>query len=133
VSRTSALVRLETILLVAVGGAGGATLRYGVEQLVPASLLATFAVNVAGSFALGVIVYEGRLVGSFSKRARFVFGTGFLSSFTTYSTFVVDALTAAPPLGLAYLLASYAAGFAAVLAARGSIRAIATPRGEEVA
>jgi len=132
VSRTSALVRLETILLIAIGGAGGATCRYGVEQIVSSSLLATFAVNVVGSFALGAIVYEGRLVGSFSKRARFVFGTGFLSSFTTYSTFVVDALTATPRLGLAHLLASYAAGFAAVLAARGSVRAIADPRGEEV-
>jgi len=133
VSRTSALVRAETILLIAVGGAGGATLRYGVEQIIPSSLLATFAVNVVGSFALGAIVYGDRLAGSFSKRARFVFGTGFLSSFTTYSTFVVDALTATPPVGLAYLFASYAAGFAAVLAARESVRTIATPAAEEVA
>jgi len=132
VSRTSAPGRSETILLIAVGGFAGAVARYGVELAVPSSLLATLAVNVVGSFALGAIVYEGRLVGSFSKRARFVFGTGFLSSFTTYSTFVVDALTAAPPLGLAYLLASYATGFAAVLAARGSVRTIANPRGEEV-
>jgi len=133
VSRTSALIRLETTLLVAVGGAGGATCRYGVEQIVSSSLLGTFAVNVLGSFALGVIVYEGRLTGSFSKRARFVFGTGFLSSFTTYSTFVVDTLTATPQLGLAYLFASYAAGFAAVVAARGSVEAVANPQGEEVA
>lgn len=132
-SRTSALVRVETILFVAVGGAGGAILRYGVEQAIPSSLLAIFLVNVVGSFALGAIVYEGRLIGSFSKRARFVFGTGFLSSFTTYSTFVVDALTATPALGLAYLLASYAAGFAAVLVARSSVRSIADAPAEGVA
>ncbi|GAA0677401.1 CrcB family protein [Natronoarchaeum mannanilyticum] len=132
-SRTNAPGRGETILLIAVGGFAGAAARYGVELAISSSLLSTLAVNVVGSFALGAIVYENRLVGSFSKRARFVFGTGFLSSFTTYSTFVVDALTAAPPLGLAYLFASYATGFGAVLAARASVRAIANPRGEVVA
>jgi CrcB protein len=131
VSRRRLLVRAETVLLIAVGGFAGANLRYVVELLVPSSLAATFAANVVGSFALGVIVYEADVVGAFSEQARFVFGTGFLSSFTTYSTFVVDALTATPAVGLAYVLASYAVGFVAVLAARWSVRRLsASPAGE---
>ncbi|SNZ04484.1 CrcB protein [Natronoarchaeum philippinense] len=131
-SRRQHLIRLETILLIAVGGFAGSNLRYFVEQVVPASLAATFAVNVVGSFALGLIVYESARIGAFSDQARFVFGTGFLSSFTTYSTFVVGVLTATPALGMAYLLASYAAGIAAVLAARASVRSLGTPQSEEV-
>ena len=127
------LVRLEAVLLIAVGGFAGANLRYFVELLVPSAMLATFAVNVAGSFALGVIVYEADAVGAFSEQARYVLATGFLSSFTTYSAFVVDALTATPAVGVAYVLASYAVGFAAALAGRETVRRILVPDAAEVA
>ena len=126
-SRRRLLVRAETVLLIAVGGFAGANLRYAVELLVPSSLAATFAVNVAGSFALGVIVYEADVVGAFSEQARYVIATGFLSSFTTYSTFVVDALTATPAVGAAYVLTSYAVGFTAALAGGESVRRLVAP------
>lgn len=126
-------MRLEAAALVAVGGFAGANLRYGVELFVPSALAATFAVNAVGSFALGVVLSEADRVGVLSQRARYVLATGLLSSFTTYSGFVVDALTAAPAVGVGYVFASYAVGFAAALAGRESVRRLVAPRAEEVA
>lgn len=113
---THPLARLETMLLIAVGGFAGSNLRYFVELTVSPSLGATLFVNAVGSFALGVLLYEGLRAGEFSEQATLVFGTGFLSSFTTYSTFVLDAWTT-PDVALAYIAASYVLGFGAVFAA----------------
>ncbi|WP_253738925.1 fluoride efflux transporter FluC [Halohasta salina] len=76
------LTRLEPILLIAVGGFAGANLRGFVDLLVPGSLAGTLAVNVLGSFALGVLVYDSLGQPAIADNARLVFGTGFLSSFT---------------------------------------------------
>ncbi|MXR51661.1 chromosome condensation protein CrcB [Halovenus sp. WSH3] len=114
--------RLEPILLVAIGGFAGANLRYLVDTLVPASLLATATVNVFGSFALGVVFYEDRFSGRISAPTRRIVATGFLSSFTTYSTFVVGAVTATPVIGLCYVAGSYALGFLGVLVGRALVR-----------
>lgn len=124
------LVRLETLLLIAVGGFAGSNLRYFVELTVPSTLGATFTVNVLGSFALAVILYEASTIGALSDRSKFVFGTGFLSSFTTFSTFVFDVISADPLLGLGYVLASYVSGFAAVLLGRVVVTRAIAPRGE---
>jgi fluoride exporter len=75
-----------TVLLVALGAALGAPLRYLVDRFVQArhdSLFpwGTFAVNVAGSFILGVAAEA--LDGAW---LAFV-GTGFCGALTTYSTF----------------------------------------------
>ena len=113
--------RLETILLIAVGGFAGANLRYFVDLAVPDALVATLLVNVLGSFALGVVLYESLRVGVGSEQARLVLGTGVLSSFTTFSTFVLDAVTAAPTVAAAYVLGSYVLGFTGVLLARGLV------------
>lgn len=129
-SRTHPLVRLETLLLIAVGGFAGSNLRYFVELTVPSTLAATFLVNVLGSFALAVILYEASTVGVLSNEAKFVFGTGFLSSFTTFSTFVLDAVTADPAVGLAYVAASYLCGFAAVLLGRLTVTRVVAPATE---
>jgi len=112
------LTRLEPILLIAIGGFAGANLRHVVDLAVPGTLSGTFLVNVVGSFALGVLVYDSVGEPVVADTARLVFGTGFLSSFTTYSTFVVDSLLVAPATALGYVGASYAVGFLAVLAAR---------------
>jgi CrcB protein len=111
------LVRLETAALVAVGGFAGATLRYLTGQAV-AGLAGTLLVNVVGSFLLGFLVYEAELAGVLSKRGRVVLATGFLSSFTTYSTFALEIATAAPAVAVGYAAGSYALGFMAVLAGR---------------
>lgn len=118
------LDRLEAVLVVGVGGFAGSNVRYLVELTVPSTLAATATVNVLGSFALGFLFYEGQFGDQISERGRLVLATGFLASFTTYSTFVLDALTAVPAVGLAYLLGSYALGFLGVITGRTLARAL---------
>ncbi|MFB6083729.1 MAG: CrcB family protein [Halorientalis sp.] len=115
-----ALTRLEPLLLIAVGGFVGAVLRHGVALALPTTPLpwGTLAANAAGSFALGVLLYESHLADALSPETRLVFGTGFLSSFTTYSTFAVETAGLAPRLAVANVAANYALGFLAVLVGR---------------
>ena len=95
--------------LVALGGFAGAVLRHGVDVAVgDATGLGTLVVNALGSFALGVLVT--RTVG---PRTRLLAGTGVISSFTTYSTFVTDAVALGTVAGTAYVAASYGLGFTA--------------------
>ncbi len=96
--------------LVAAGGFAGASLRYGVGAALP-GLGGTLAANVVGSFVLGVAVATLS-----DPRSRLFLGTGLLSSFTTYSTFAVETVTATPALGAANVAATYALGVAAALA-----------------
>ena len=123
-SRTHPLATLETVALIAMGGALGANVRYIIGIVVP-GLGGTFVANVVGCFLLGFIVYEAEYTSIISRRSRLVFGTGFLSSLTTYSTFAVETVQASPVLGVANVVANYAVGFAAVLVGRavaGTIR-----------
>jgi CrcB protein len=116
-----ALRRLEPLLLVAVGGFVGAVARWAVAEALPTGTLpyGTLAANVAGSFLLGVLLYESRLVGALSPETRYVLGTGFCSSFTTYSTFAVEtaglATGAGGTLAVANVALNYALGFLAVV------------------
>lgn len=104
----------RSLAFVAVGGGLGASSRYAVELGVPSTLGATFAANVAGCLLLGVLVSAGATGSLVSERQRLLFGTGFCSSFTTYSTFVLDVVRARPTVALVYLVASYGVGFLAV-------------------
>jgi len=109
-----------TLPLVAVGGAAGAVCRWGVGVALAGATfpVGTLAVNVVGSFLLGVLLYERRLRNALSSRTRLVAGTGFLSSFTTYSTFAAETVTLTPALAGLNLAGNYALGFLAVLAGR---------------
>jgi fluoride exporter len=75
-----------TLLLVALGAAVGAPLRYLVDRFVQARHDSVFpwgtlTVNVAGSFLLGLLVASVR--GPWLA----LLGTGFCGALTTYSTF----------------------------------------------
>jgi CrcB protein len=118
------LDRLVPLALVAVGGFAGANLRYAVGVLAP-GLPGTLVANGLGSFLLGVVLYEAIYAGVLSRRTRTVLATGFLSSFTTYSTFAVQTVQSEPALLLANVAANYALGFAGVLAGRALARRIA--------
>ncbi len=107
----------RSLAFVAVGGGLGASSRYVVELGMPSTLGATFATNVAGCLLLGVLVSAGATESLVSERQRLLFGTGFCSSFTTYSTFVLDVVRARPTVALVYLVASYGVGILAVVAA----------------
>jgi len=96
-------------LLVALGGFAGSVARHGIDVAVgEVTGAGTLLVNVLGSFALGVLLARAA-----SRRTRLFVGTGALSSFTTYSTFVGDAVSLGTTAGAAYVAASYAVGFAA--------------------
>ncbi|MFC6787467.1 fluoride efflux transporter FluC [Halobaculum halobium] len=103
--------------LVAAGGAVGASARHAVGGALP-GLWGTLAANVSGSLLLGVLLYEALRTDRLGDRTRTLLATGVLSSYTTYSTFTVETIQAAPLVGVAYLLGSYGLGFAAALAGR---------------
>lgn len=126
IARTHPLEHLESVVVVGIGGFAGSNLRYFVELYVPNSLAATMLVNILGSLALGFIIYEKLLSGRISEASRTLMATGFIASFTTYSTFIVDALTTTPMLAIGYIIGSYALGFGAVLIGREAARWITT-------
>lgn len=119
-------------LYVALGGAAGAVLRYAVALWVGAPRgvgfpWATFAVNVAGSLVLGLVV--ALVPPGDPRRLLPLLAVGFCGGLTTFSTFGLEtvSLVQARAYGLAaaYVGASLAAAFAAVWAglAMGSARA----------
>jgi CrcB protein len=83
------------ILLVAAGGAVGAALRHltnlaALRLLGPSFPWGTMAVNVAGSFIMGVFIeLLARRFGGSSELRLFV-ATGVLGGFTTFSAFSLD-------------------------------------------
>ena len=74
---------MKTMIFVALGGALGASLRYLVGLAVTFPM-GTLAVNVAGSFAIGVVWVT--LMDKSPGVLPFVM-TGILGGFTTFSTF----------------------------------------------
>lgn len=123
-SKRHPLVILETIVLIAMGGALGANMRYLIGTVVP-GLGGTLIANVLGCFVLGFLIYEAQYTGLIAERSLLVFGTGFLSSFTTYSTFALETVQAPLLWGVTNVVASYALGFTAVLVGRATAALIA--------
>lgn len=74
-------------MLVGVGGALGAILRYAVGEAVQTEdyPTSTLVVNVLGTFALAALTFAGA-----SDDAMLLFGTGACGAFTTFSSFSVD-------------------------------------------
>ncbi len=108
-----------TAAWVALAGALGVLARYGIASAWPAgdpALAAIAAINVAGSFALGVLTG----VDWWTTEARTAVGAGFLGGFTTYSTFSVQAVLTADDgrwaVAVAYVAASLVLGLAAAAA-----------------
>lgn len=116
----------EAGLIIALGGVLGANLRYALGAAAGGALLVTLLVNAAGSFGLGLLLFDARADELVSKRFRYIFATGFLASFTTYSTFIADIALASPALGNLYLLGSYATGYAGVIASRTGVETTST-------
>jgi CrcB protein len=114
---SSLLHRLEALALIGIGGFAGSNLRFFADGLLP-GMAATLLVNVLGSFVLGFVLYEAIHASLLARETRVVVSTGFLSSFTTYSTFVLQSAQATPAWLLANVVATYGLGFAGVLVGR---------------
>ncbi|MFN3955694.1 MAG: fluoride efflux transporter CrcB [Pararhodobacter sp.] len=122
---------LTNFIMVALGGALGSALRYATllgaaRAFGPGLPLGTLAVNVLGSFAIGVAVFW--LVGP-RAWAHPLLVAGFLGGFTTFSAFSLDAFrlweNGQPGLALSYVLGSVILSLAALLAGLGLGRALA--------
>ncbi len=108
-------------LAIAIGGAAGAYVRIGADQLIgpPGSgwPWATFAVNMVGSALLGWVIV--RL--PFGSLRRPALTIGFCGALTTFSTLQVELLNMLRhgdvALAVGYGLVSLAVGFAALMTA----------------
>ena len=85
---------LSNWLLVALGGATGAVLRFYISETLPSSSFpwATLSVNLVGSFLLGVVA-SAALTQVISESQALLLGVGFLGAFTTMSTFSLETIT----------------------------------------
>lgn len=113
---------LINLLLVALGGAAGSVLRFltvlgGARLFGPGLPLATVAVNVLGSFAIGVLVVW--LMGNRAWAYPLLI-SGFLGGFTTFSAFSLEAFRlwegGNPGLALWYTLGTVGLSIAALIA-----------------
>ena len=111
-----------TAIWVGVAGFFGALTRYAVQGLVsqPDETFpwGTFAVNVGGSFLLGLLValFSHRVVVHADLRVALT--VGFLGSYTTFSTLMLESYelgeTGLPWMGMVNVTASIVAGFIAL-------------------
>jgi CrcB protein len=117
---------LVQFLLVAIGGALGSAMRFGVGLALPHASpqhwpWATFAVNMAGCLAIGIVMglaLRGEGTGlTISPTLRVFLVTGLLGGFTTFSAFGFETLrmmqAGQPMLAVAYALSSAALGVVA--------------------
>ena len=87
---------MEVALVVGLGGAAGAILRWWVgaltSHLLAPVFLGTLVVNLAGSFLVGVLLiwFQGKLPINDVLRTGIV--VGLLGGFTTYSAFSMEAV-----------------------------------------
>ena len=111
------VIGLSSWMLVGLGGAVGAMLRFAVTRMLPAGgwplgtwPVGTFAVNVLGGFAMGLLVgwLAARTAGG--EAFRLLLGVGVLGGFTTFSAFSLDMVLMLErgdfALALGYALAS---------------------------
>ena len=108
--------------LVMLGGAGGALARYALQlialRLGFSSQIGILAVNVSGSFALGLLLSFWLAKTSYPPGLQLFLAVGFLGSFTTFSTLMWESFRLAQNdsvlMALLNLSGSVAAGLVAV-------------------
>ena len=120
------------VLFVAAGGAAGSVARYlvGLAALGASAQFpwGTLAINVVGSFVLGLVLGALPPGGG----ARLLLGTGFCGGFTTFSTFSTEVVALAEEGAVgragAYAAASVALGVLAAVTGAAVGRALAPGR-----
>jgi CrcB protein len=114
---------VKNFLVVGLGGFLGAMARYGVSLAVASFWtrdlpLATFLINISGSFVLGFFTTMAAERVVIAPEWRLLVGTGFVGAYTTFLTFEYETQRlvelGAKGWALANVLASVTAGFLAV-------------------
>lgn len=113
---------MKSLILVMSGGAIGAAMRFGLSRALPAGAggwpWATFAANILGGLAMGVLA-AWVLRGDYSAEPlRLFVGVGVLGGFTTFSAFSLE-MAEMVQRGQVGLAAGYA--LASVLLALGAL------------
>jgi CrcB protein len=112
------------LVYLSVGGIIGTLCRYGLGKWIPTWAgtefpWATFAINMLGSFVLGVFVRATDSLGT-SPEVRAMLTVGFCGAFTTFSTFSFETATLMQEgewmRAAAYSLGSLALGLVAMFA-----------------
>lgn len=113
---------LTDILVVAAGGAVGASLRYLTSVVVPLVfggrlVVATAIVNLLGCFLIGIL-WTVLQASQFDRRISLLLLVGVLGSLTTFSTFAFEGFelmsSGRIAIGLLYMVASNIVGVALV-------------------
>jgi fluoride exporter len=121
------------VAAVAAGGALGSVLRFIVgtwflQRVGPGFPWGTFAVNVSGAFAIGVVVELAQTRMGLNPYARVFLATGVLGGYTTFSAFAYETYLlgrdALPVQAAMYGFGSVIAGVAAVLLGIAAARAV---------
>lgn len=89
--------RVETFLIIGLGGFAGANLRYvvsvwAVEQLGTRFPYGTLIVNFAGSILLAAFIAWAARHVDLDPRVRLLVAVGFFGAFTTFSTFATESV-----------------------------------------
>jgi CrcB protein len=107
---------MTAVALVGLGGAAGVLVRYGLTVWLQ-SIWTVAAINLAGSFVLGLLLHVGTQL---SHDVRNGLGVGFLGGFTTLSTLttqtVLEADGGKPGLAAVYLAVNVVGGLMAAFA-----------------
>ena len=115
---------MKFYILVMAGGAVGAALRFQLARLLPVSAggwpWPTFAANVAGGLAMGVLGAWALRQGDSGEPMRLLLGVGLLGGFTTFSAFSLEMAMmferGQTMLAISYALASVVLALIAVFA-----------------
>lgn len=98
----------------------GAMARYAVELLIHTGSfpLATLIINLTGCFLLAFVVRFLSWMPWLSSQVITLMGTGFVGSFTTFSTFTLESvqlIQSHPLIAMAYILSSIIGGLLAAI------------------
>ena len=122
---------MQNYLLVFLGAGAGGALRHafniGLARLLPSTVGAsTLAVNVLGSFLMGMLIEWLASKGEATQSVRLFLATGFLGGFTTFSAFSLESvlLYERGQIGWAaiYISGSVAMSLVALIAGLGLVR-----------
>lgn len=121
---------MQNLILVMVGGAAGAALRYGVTRSLPVIAgwsWPTLFVNVSGGLLMGMLAALLTRHGS-AEPWRMLLSVGVLGGFTTFSAFSMDTMLLIESgrwtLAFGYALASVTGSVAALAVGLAVVRAL---------